>query len=331
MTIRWGIIGPGRIADTELAPAINRDPNSELVAVVSRDQQRAEDFASRHGARWAGTEYAAMLALSDVDAVLVTTPNALHVEHVVAAAEAHKHVLCDKPLAVSVAEARRALAACDRMRVRLGINFQTRQHTCFQEVRRLIDGGRIGDVIEVQIDASSGHNPPRGWRTDPSLAGLGAVNNVAIHIYDVVRFLLDDEVAEVAAMFNTTPDSSGVETLPMVLMRFLHGTLVYANGNQETPFPLNEFVIYGTQGRISGKGITRPLQEGQMTLTTKQGEVTSTWSTMDCYDRLVAAFSVSVLAGREPAPSGLDGLRSVQLTAAIATSVAERRIVDVEV
>ncbi len=330
MTLRWGIVGPGKIAGDSMAPAINADPNSELVAVVSRDQGRADAFAQKHGARWAGTDYQAMLARDDVDAVLVTTPNALHAGQVVAAAEAGKHVLCDKPLASSAAEARRAVEACRDAGVKLGINFQTRHHAPFREARRVIEAGQIGDVIEVQVEASPGRRPPGGWRTDPELAGLGSVNNIAVHIYDVLRYLLGAEVTEVAAMFNTGREAGVIETLPMVLMRFDSGALAYANGNQATPFPLNEIVIYGTRGRIDGRGITRPLMEGDMTIVTEEGSRSDRWSTMDCYDRTVAAFSEAVLAGRDPDPSGLDGLRSVQLTDAIAAAAREGRTVAVE-
>jgi 1,5-anhydro-D-fructose reductase (1,5-anhydro-D-mannitol-forming) len=330
MTLRWGIVGPGSIANSSLAPAINRDPSSELVAVVSRDQARADAFAQKHGARWAGTDYDTMLARDDVDAVLITTPNALHADQVQAAARAGKHVLCDKPLALDAAGARRAVHACREAGVRLGIDFQTRHHAPLREARRLIEAGEIGQVVSVQIDASPGRRPPGGWRTDPELAGLGSVNNIAVHVYDVLRYLLGADVTEVAAMFDTGRDSGVIEILPMVLLRFDSGVLAYANGNQATAHPLNEIVIHGTTGRIDGRGITRPVKEGDMTVVSEAGSRTDSWSTIDCYDRTVAAFSEAVLAGRDPNPSGEDGLRSVQITDAIAKAAREGRTVAVE-
>ncbi len=109
MTIGWGIIGIGRIADSAMAPAIVGDANSRLEAVVSRDEGRAEAFAVKHGAAAAGTSYEEMLANPQVDAVLICTPNTLHPDQVVAAARAGKHVLCDKPLGGTAADAARAL------------------------------------------------------------------------------------------------------------------------------------------------------------------------------------------------------------------------------
>jgi 1,5-anhydro-D-fructose reductase (1,5-anhydro-D-mannitol-forming) len=329
MALGWGIIGPGGIADEDMAPAIASDPNSVLVAVVSRDRGRADAFAAKHGARWAGTDYDAMLANPDVDVVLVTTPNGLHTEQVVAAARAGKHVLCDKPLGLTAADAQSAVDACAKAGVRFGMNFQTRHHSCFQEARRVIQAGEIGEVVFAEVNASPGARRPGGWRTDLGIAGLGSVNNIAVHIYDLLRFLIGDEVAEVSALFDVGRKPI-LEVLPMVLLRFENGAMAYANGNQATFRPLNDIAIHGTQGRIDGRGITRPGQEGDMNIVTASGERSSHWSTKDCYARTVAAYSEAVLAGRDPNPSGVDGLRNVLITDAIARSARQGKVARVE-
>ena len=117
--------------------------------------------------------------------------------------------------------------------------------------------------------------------------------------------------------------------MPMVLMRFSTGTMAFANGNQVTPKPLNDIVIHGTTGRIDGRGITRPLKDGDMRIVTASGETTAPYSSHDCYIRTVAAYSRAILDGRDPDPSGLDGLRNVQLTDAIRISAREGRLVEV--
>jgi 1,5-anhydro-D-fructose reductase (1,5-anhydro-D-mannitol-forming) len=329
MALGWGIIGPGGVADEDMAPAIAADPNSTLIAVVSRDRGRAEAFATKHGARSAGTDYSAMLANPDVDAVLVTTPNGLHSEQVVAAARAGKHVLCDKPLGLTAAEAQLAVEECAKAGVRLGMNFQTRHHSCFQEARRAIKAGEIGEIVYAEVNASPGARRPGGWRTDLRIAGLGSVNNIAVHMYDLLRFLFDDEVAEVTALFDVGREPT-LEVLPMVLLRFKKGGMAYANGNQVTFRPLNDIAVHGTEGRIDGRGITRPGREGDMTIVTASGEKSSHWSTKDCYARLVAAFSEALLAGRDPNPSGADGLRNVLITDAIVRSAREGKVATVE-
>jgi 1,5-anhydro-D-fructose reductase (1,5-anhydro-D-mannitol-forming) len=328
MTLGWGIIGIGRAADTLVAPGITADPNSRLVHVVSRDAGRGKAFGDKHGAVRSGTDFDAMLADPEVDVVAVTSPNAHHPAQVIAAAAAGKHILSDKPLAPDAAEAERVIAACSAAGVRIGMNFQTRHHSCFQVAKQVIDSGEIGDIISIQVDASPGHAPVGGWRADPELAGLGAVNNIAVHIYDLLRFLTNSEVTEVSAMFETGREAK-LELLPMVLMRFASGALAFANGNQFTPMPLNDIVIHGTTGRIDGRGITRPMAEGEMRIVTAAGERTEHYQTHDCYIRLVKALSQAILDGRDPDPSGVDGLRCVEITDAIKRSAREGLVVAV--
>ncbi len=325
--IGWGIIGPGRIADTAMAPAINALPESRFVGVVSRDRGRGEAFAKKHNAARAYTDYADLLRDRDVNVVLITTPNALHAEQAIAAAQAGKHVLCDKPLATCAADAERVLAACRKAGVRLGINFQTRHLPCFEEMRRRIGAGEIGKVLVVQLEVSVGPAPLKGWRTDPTLAGLGSVNNIAVHAYDLLRSLLGSEVTEVAAMFDTGRTGQ-LETLAMVLLRFANGTMAYVNGNQKTPNFQADIDIYGTDGRIVGDHLTRPGHDGELRVLTEKGETVTPYSNKDAYQRVVADFNSAVLHERDPHASGLDGLRSVELTDAIARSVREGTVVE---
>jgi 1,5-anhydro-D-fructose reductase (1,5-anhydro-D-mannitol-forming) len=328
MTLGWGIVGPGGIADREMAPAIAADPNSELVAVVARDPDKGRAFAEKHGAQWSGTDYDELLARPDVDVVLITTPNALHTDQVVAAAKAGKNALCDKPLGLNAAEAERALRACSAAGVKIGMNFQSRFHACFEEARRVIQSGELGRVSHAQVDASPGTRRPAGWRTDLTVAGLGSVNNIAVHMYDLLRFLLGQEVTEVSALFDVGREHA-MEVLPMVLLRFDGGALAYANGNQSSFRPLNEIVVYGDRGRLDGQGLTRPETEGDLRVVTEEGERSTHYASADCYRRLLAAYSDAVVNDRDPSPSGEDGLRSVQLTDAIARSAREGRVVEV--
>lgn len=329
MTLGWGIIGLGRAADTLVGPAITADPNSRLVAAISREQARADEFAQRHDVPKPGVDFDAMLADPEIDIVAITSPNALHPAHAIAAARAGKHVFCDKPLAPTVAEAEEVLDACTAAGVTIGLDFQTRHHACFMEARQVIENGEIGEIVVVQVDASPGDFPLRGWRAEPELAGLGAVNNIAIHIYDLLRFLLRAEITQVAAMFDTG-DRDELERLPMVLLRFDNGAMAFANGNQRTPYPLNDIVIHGSLGRIDGRSVTRPQTDGEMRIVTADGERTGKYSSHDAWTRTIHAFTEAIIAGQQPDPSGLDGLRSVQLADAIRRSAREGRAIDLK-
>lgn len=324
--IGWGIVGPGRIANDEIAPAITAAPNSTLVGVVSRDAGRAREFAERHGAWSAHAHYEALLADPAVDAVYIATPNALHTDQVVAAARAGKHVLCDKPLATTVAHAERAVAECEAAGVRLGIMFQTRSYEGMDEIRKLIAEGEIGSVRLAQAEISAGRNLPKGWRTDPALAGAGTMNNMGVHAYDLLRYLLGTEVREVTAVVDVEPGWS-VDTLALSVLRFDDGALGVVNANQALPHPQQDLVIHGTEGRIVGRNVTRPNQRGTVSVVGRSGESTREVSTAGGFLATITHFAEAVLDGRDPEPSGRDGVVSVALTDAMARSVREQRTV----
>src|SRR5436309_1647292 len=134
MALGWGIIGTGGIAGHAAAPAINAlGSDGYLAAAVSRDRDRAEAFAQKHGAKRAYIDYRDLLADPEVDVVYISTPNGLHAEQAILAARAGKHTLCEKPLAVTVADARRVVEEFARAGLKLGTNFQTRHHAAFVE------------------------------------------------------------------------------------------------------------------------------------------------------------------------------------------------------
>lgn len=322
----WGIVGLGRIAGSQIAPAIAASAGSRLACVVSRDQGRAEEFARAHGAATALDDYAKMLADPAVRAVYVATPNALHADQVIAAARAGKHVLCDKPLALTVADARRCVEECRSAGVRLGITFQTRYYDGIADAARLVRDGEIGTVTVAEVTMSGGRNLPRGWRTDPALAGLGTLNNIGVHAFDLLRYLLGSEVSEVVAMTDAEPGYRS-ETTALVLLRFASGTVAYVNANQTVPHSRDDIVLYGTQGRVLGLNLSRPDREGTLSIVTSAGERTFPGRTHDGYRRVIEAFADAVARDQDPAPSGEDGVRSVQLTTAIAQAMAERRVV----
>jgi 1,5-anhydro-D-fructose reductase (1,5-anhydro-D-mannitol-forming) len=325
-TLGWGLVGLGRIASTQIAPAIGASKRSTLVTAVSRDQGRAEEFAKEHTAEKATSDYAGMLADPQVGAVYIATPNALHAEQVVAAARAGKHVLCDKPLATTVSDAERCLDECRAAGVRLGITFQTRNHDGMADAASLVASGGIGTVTVAEVSMSAGRNLPRGWRTDPALAGLGTLNNIGVHAFDVLRYLLGSEVREVTTLIGSEPGFE-VDTTALTLLRFGNGTLAYVNANQSVPHNRDDVVLYGTEGRILAQNLSRPGRDGTVGFITGDGEREVHGSSRDAYRRTIDAFAEAVLGGRDPSPSGQDGLRSVQLTTAIAEAITQRRVV----
>ena len=323
MPLGWLIIGPGRISDTQMAPGITKSPDGYLRAVVSRDQGRAEAFAQKHGGEVATTDYAAALADPKVDCVFIGTPNAQHPEQVIQALRAGKHVLCDKPLATTIADAERMLQVAAETGKKLGTGFMSRHHPAHQEMRRLLADGAIGDVVLIEVEFSPGVSQPHTWRTEQDLAGAEALYNVTVHPLDLVRYLLADDVADVTALNDCKP-GDWMDLMNLVLLRFQGGALGYVQANQKVPYPRPDVRIYGTKGTIVGVRTARPAFVGELRVKIGDAEEQVTeYDGRDAYHREVQAFNRAVIEDTEPNASALDGLRSMQLTAAIRRSQNE--------
>ena len=321
-TLGWGLIGTGKIADDRILPGINAVKSNRLIAVVSRDQARADAFAKKFGARHAYTKYADMLVNPEVQVVAIHTPNALHCEEVLAAARAGKHVFCDKPMATTVADAERMVAACDKAGVQLGMNFHNRSMPCFIEARRIVQSGEIGDITVIELEASPGNRPGgtlSSWRVDPVMSGLGTTMSIGVHVYDILRYIMSAEVEFVSSVFDTPRNV--MEQTNLSTLRFNNGAIAMVNVNEKSPLPYNDFVFHGTRGRMTGRGLTRSRAGGVLEVTTLDGRTRSQeFPAINAHGACVAAFSLALLEGRPVSPSGIDGLRSMQLTEAMATS-----------
>ncbi len=318
----WGLVGTGRIADDRVLPGINSYAQNKLVGIVSRDQGRADVFAKKFGAKHAYTSYEEMLRNPDVTVVAIHTPNALHAEQAIAAARAGKHVFCDKPMATSAADAERMIRECEKAGVKLGVNFHNRFMPCFIDTQRIIASGEIGSVKLVELEASPGARPGirlATWRVDPDMAGLGTTMSIGVHVYDILRYLLSSEIEAVTAFFDTP--RGVMEEVNLSTFRFANGAMAQVRVHENAPHPHNDFVVYGSAGRITGKGLTRSRAGGELQVLGADGKTRSTeYAETNAHEACVVDFSKALLAGREPRASGIDGLRSVQLTEAMARS-----------
>ena len=321
----WGLIGTGRIAEDRILPGINSYSANKLIGVVSRDQGRANDFAKRFNAQHAYTKFEDLLRNPDVTVVAIHTPNTQHAEQAIAAARAGKHVFCDKPMATNVADAERIVRECEKAGVKLGVNFHNRFMPCFIETKRIVDCAEIGDVMMVQLEASAGPaaaSVAASWRGNPAQAGLGTSMNVGVHVYDILRYILSSEIVQVSSMFEAP--AGVLERVSLSTFKFANGAMAQVNVNQTTPNPHNDFVIYGSKGRITGRALTRSRAGGELQVITNDGASRKTaYPAINAHAACVVGFSKMLLEGGVPSASGLDGLRSVQLTDAMGKSASE--------
>jgi 1,5-anhydro-D-fructose reductase (1,5-anhydro-D-mannitol-forming) len=311
--IAWGVLGTGRVVDQWVAPAIAADASSRPLAVGSRDATRARELAAKHGFERSYGSYDDVLSDPEVDAVYIATPNALHAEQVLACAAHGKHVLCEKPLALSAADAERATRACSDAGVLLRVNFQYRHHPALRAMRGLIEKGAVGDVLVIQAEIGGAY-PLRGWRTDPALAGMGATLNMGVHVYDLVEWLTQDTVVRVAAMLG--PGSEELETVALTLFELQGGALAYVNANQVAEHSKPDLYVDGTAGRLSATRCLRLGAEGELRLAAGERDESWTFTSGEMFRDAVAEVAADIADSRLTPQRA--GLRSAQLVEAIA-------------
>jgi 1,5-anhydro-D-fructose reductase (1,5-anhydro-D-mannitol-forming) len=333
MTVRWALLGTGRHAERSVVGSLKQAEGSELVAVMSRDRARGEAFARTHGIARVHDSVAAMLADGKIDAIYDTTPDALHAPHAIAAAEAGKHVLVEKPLAVSVAQGLQAIDACRRRGVSLGVVFNQRHEPAHQEARRLVREGAIGDVVlaQVQIPLQSISPPPDArawsWRTDPAMRAGGIAISIGDHAHDTLAYLIGQEVAEVSAFTDATRDSPPNESVAGLLLKLSKGAIGYAVATRITPFARRPFEIHGTKGTILIENSYLYLTGGpadatpRLTVITEAGERVQAFEPADCFRLEVERFNRAIAGKEAPMTPPDEGLRAVAIGDAIYQSV----------
>ena len=261
--IRWGIIGAGNVAEFKSGPPLYRTQGSELVAVMRRDAAKAEDFARRHGAKRWYSDAEALIADPEINAVYIASPHDLHATHVRLAAQAHKFILCEKPMGRSTAEAQQIVDVCKANNVSLTVAYYRRFWHITRAIQRLLGERAIGQIVQARIQLSdySLNDPERDWFRSREKAGGGILANSGSHWVDLLRLFLG-EVDDVMAYCSPEMTGDTVDRMVGAQVRTADGALVTLMLNSQSPVPMNEFEIVGTEGRILGS----PYSEGRYLL-----------------------------------------------------------------
>lgn len=333
--IRFGIVGTGMIAHYH-AEAIAQTPGARLVAVC---RARGSDTAQ------AEAEFGvpcmksldALLARDDIDAICICTPSGLHAEQTIAAARAGKHVLVEKPMAISLPEADAMIAACHTAGVRLGVALQSRTDPRFQSIHAAIKSGELGRLvlgtISIPYVRPQSYYDSAAWRGTWALDGGGALMNQGIHIVDLLVWFMGDAI-EVNAHAATLSHSIEVEDCIVASLRFANGALGTAVATTDAaPGYPHRIEIYGERGGIQVEGSTivradvpslaaqalgsppaKPIDAGA-------GAKPSGIST-EGHIRLLGDMVAAIREGRDPLTSGEEGRRSLALIRAIYEAAA---------
>lgn len=306
-TIRWGVIGCGDVARKRVAAAIRNEPRSRLVAACRRDETRLTEFCDRFQIERSSTRADDLLADPALDAVYLATPVREHRPHALAAAESGKHVLVEKPMALSVAECDEMIEACRAANVKLGVAYYRRFYPLVQRIEELLAAGEIGTPLAVSAVTSTQipTEPAEegSWRIVPDQAGGGALMDIGSHRIDLFGHLFGS-VTHVKALCETVAADYRVEDTALLLMRFADGLTGMLQCHFGSPSNPDAFTVIGTRGCL----IARPLNGDQLVVERDGRQRVENHPPADnrCAP-LVADFVTAVLEDRAPRISGEEG------------------------
>ncbi|MDI9350214.1 MAG: Gfo/Idh/MocA family oxidoreductase [Candidatus Symbiobacter sp.] len=320
--IRWGLIGASTIARQNMVKAITAQPDAEITAIMSRDHERGQKFAAEFAIPMAFTAVEKMLHDAPIDAVYISTTNELHHGQTLLAAAAKKHVLCEKPLALTVAEATQMVAACRQAGVVFGTNHHLRHAPTHGKIRALIKDGAIGKPLYARVFHST-YLPLnlQTWRISNPDAGAGVILDITVHDIDTLRFVLDDE--PVATIARATGGEMTPQHIPdgvMGVWEMKSGLLAQFHSCFTTKYAGTAFEVHGTKGSIIGRNVMSQRSVGEVYLRTETGEELVPTSHDNLYVNLVKLFHQAIRGEQKFAASGADGLRSLAVALAVAES-----------
>jgi len=246
-TVRWGILSTADIAVNKVIPGMHRAANVQVLGIASRDAARARAVADELGIPRAYGSYEALLADPEIDAVYIPLPNHLHARWTLEAAARGKHVLCEKPLSTTAAEAQTMVDACRRAGVLLMEAFMYRLHPSWVAVRDLVAGGRIGRLRAVDSWFSYFNDDPANIRNIRE-AGGGALFDIGCYSVNLSRMLFGREPDGVQAVI-AREQPSGVDVLTSGILRFGDDTATFTCSTRTEPDQRVD--VYGDRGRIS--------------------------------------------------------------------------------
>ena len=305
MSVRLGVLGAGIIAKSfmEAAPDV-ADLEVAVICDVAVDAARA--LAEPHQIDWV-TDYRSVLQDDSIQAVYIALPHHLHEEATIAAAEAGKHILLEKPMANSLQEADRMLAAQREAGVKLMIGFTHRFHSELETAKRLIDAGELGKLtLAIDVMTTGGVIP--GWFWQQSEAGGGVLHVNGAHSFDRLRWLMGSEISEVFAYAETYDPRKTVEDSTVVALRFENGAMGTTVHNWVTDLPVPfkcDLDIHGTGGaiRIDSWNSLEFSNAGHTWVQRRERD--------DMFQKEIGEFVSAILEDRDPCVTGEDGRRSL--------------------
>ena len=267
MKIKWGVIGCGGIADRRTLPGMMLADNAELIAVMDANKAAADACKEKYNAKYAFDKMEDVLAIDEIQAVYIASPVFCHKEQAMAAADAGKDILIEKPVGLTAAEAEEIAAYCEAKGVKMGVGFMMRFHAYHQAMKEIVSSGKIGEIVSARAQLTCWYPEMENcWRQDMKLSGGGAMMDMGVHCVDLIRYITGLEVTEAAGLCGNQIFKYSVEDAGGVIMRLSNGAVAYVDANFNIPDAAAKCKIefYGTKGSIFAQGTISQVEGGEI-------------------------------------------------------------------
>ncbi len=316
--MNWIFVGASTIASEHMVDAVRSTSGHEIKWLVSGVEDHGKAWSDMHEVPNFTTDYAEALAVQDASVVYISSTNEKHHDQAMAAIAAGKHVLCEKPLAMTRLQATEMVDSARSAKVVLATNHHLRCSGSHRAVKDLITSGCVGDILSMRVHhAVSLPANLRGWRVNDECFGGGVISDISVHDADVVRFLLGEDPVSVVAQKASSPMSSGVEDSVMSVLAMPSGVMVLAHESFTHPFAGSALEVHGNKGSIFGRGIMTQNPTGTVELVTCEGTKTVAYEAYSLYQQCVAEFVGAISGQGRPAADGVDGSKSLAVAQAI--------------
>lgn len=267
MKIKWGVIGCGGIADRRTLPGMMLAENAELIAVMDANKAAADACREKYNAKYAFDKMEDVLAIDEIQAVYIASPVFCHKEQAMAAADAGKDILIEKPVGLTAAEAEEIAEYCKTKGVKLGVGFMMRFHAYHQAMHEIVKSGKIGEIVSARAQLTCWYPEMENcWRQDMKLSGGGAMMDMGVHCVDLIRYITSLEVVEAAGFCGNQIFKYSVEDAGGVIMKLSNGAVAYVDANFNIPDAAAKCKIefYGTKGSIFAQGTISQVEGGEI-------------------------------------------------------------------
>lgn len=328
--VRWGVIGAGGIADRRTLPGMMKADNAELIAVMEIDMDFAEELREKYNAKFAYDNVEDILANPDIDAVYIASPVEFHFDQGIKAARAKKHILMEKPMALTTDLGREFLEECEKNGVKLAVGLMMRFGAYHQKMKEMVANGDLGQIVSARAQLTCWYPEiPGSWRQDPARGGGGALMDMGIHCIDLLEYIIGSDISKIVAFTGTKTFDYKADDSSAVLFEMENGCTGFVDNNFNIPDAAAQSLleIYGTKGSFIAKGTISQVDGGEALAFLSDDEldydaaqdrvdvepVEIDVEFGDMYTRQIESFGESILEDRPIHVSGEEGLRVQEL------------------